>query len=297
MLLAARGGDGLGRLPLSAIVFPVNRSVVALLTDFGAEDVYVGVMKAVILSQAPAAHLLDLTHQVAPGDVARAAFRLWQAAPHLPNGTVILAVVDPGVGTSRRAIALELDGLRCVGPDNGIFTYLLATRRLTALVELTPPPPGTSSTFHGRDLFAPAAARLCSGFPLERLGARAVDPVLLALPTLSVDRARIGGEIIAIDRFGNAVTSIGVIRAAPDGIALTPWLPTCAEALLSGSAFQARLSSGAGVRLARTFGDVPKGGALAYVGSDGLMEIAVNGGSAADVLRLAVGDPVQLQAL
>ena len=269
----------------------------ALLTDFGTEDVYVGVMKAVILSEAPETHLLDLTHQVAPGDVVGAAFRLWQAAPYLPKGVVVLAVVDPGVGTRRRAIALELDGLRCVGPDNGIFTYLLATRRLSALVELTPPPSGVSNTFHGRDLFAAAAARLCSGSPLKRLGEPAADPVLLPLPRLSVDRASIGGEIIAIDRFGNAITSIGAIRTAEEGIALTPWLPGCAEARLSGIGFHVTLSTGESVPLARTFGDVPKGDALTYVGSDGLMEIAVNGGRAADVLGISIADPVELQAL
>ncbi len=254
-------------------------------------------MKAVILNAAPATDLIDLTHQIAPGDIASAAFRLWQAAPYLPRDAVVLAVVDPGVGTPRRAIALELDGLRCVGPDNGIFTYLVQTWPLGALVELAPPQSGTSTTFHGRDLFAPAAARLCSGVPLDRLGAPVTDPVLLPLPKLSVDRERIRGEIIAIDRFGNAITSIGAVRLAGDGIVLTPWLPRCAGTRLSGAAFQVVLSSGDGVRLAHTFGDVPKGISLAYVGSDGLMEVAVNGGRAADVLRIAVGDPVELRAL
>ena len=271
--------------------------MVALLTDFGTEDPYVGVMKAVILRETPGTDLIDLTHQIPPGDVGCAAFRLWQAAPYLPKGSLVLAVVDPGVGTPRRAIAANLGGLRCVGPDNGVFTYLFATRSHGALVEIELPHAGASSTFHGRDVFAPAAARLCAGLPLERLGPPVQDPVLIPMPRLSVDGERIAGEVMVIDRFGNAVTSIGSLRTDADGVVLAPWLPISGGARLRGAAFQVVLATAEGIRLARTFGDVPRGSPLAYIGSDGLLEIAVNGGRAADVLSITVGDRLGLTAL
>jgi S-adenosylmethionine hydrolase len=266
---------------------------VALLTDFGAADVFVGVMKAVILSRAPRARLVDLTHEIAPRDVAAGALRLWQAAPFLPGGTVVLAVVDPGVGTSRRAVAVSAGALRCVGPDNGIFTYLLAREPRWSAVEIELPPP-VSSTFHGRDIFAPAAGMLCAGARLPRLGRSVADLVRLPFPHVSVSVRGFQGEVLLADRFGNLVTSIGVLTAGNGFLAMDPWVPRASPARLDGRAFTALLPGGIEVPFARTFSDAPPGGAIAYIGSDGLLEIAVNGGRAADSLATGRGARITL---
>ncbi len=280
-----------------------GRPVVALLTDFGTTDVYVGVMKAVIAARAPDAGFVDLTHDIPPGDLRTAAFRLWQAAPWLPGGCVVLAVVDPGVGTSRRAVALSCGGLRCVGPDNGLFSYLLATRKceaavqIEAAVEIHAPAGSTqpsSATFHGRDVFAPSAARLCAGVPLRRLGPAAGELVRLDLPRLECDAFRWSGEVISIDRFGNAITSIGALRRSAGSIDLEPWLPVCGPARMTGTGFHAELPTGERLPLLRTFADAAPGEPLAYIGSDGLLEIGVNAGRAADRLALSVGAGITL---
>ncbi len=269
------------------LVVPVFRTsslkTIALLTDFGTTDTFVGVVKAVLLSQAPGAPLIDLTHDVPPGDVAAAALRLWQAGPWLPEGSVILAVVDPGVGTSRRAVAVSAGRFSCVGPDNGIFTFLLAGEPRAAAVEIDVPP-SAGSTFHGRDVFAPAAARLSAGAPLRRLGRAVSDLVRLPYPSLAATRQAFRGEVLMVDRFGNLVTSIGVLHAGSGFLSLVPWIPGVPEKRLRGAAFRVRLASGAEAPFGRTFSDVPPGSPVAYVGSDGLLEIGVNRGRAADLL-------------
>jgi S-adenosylmethionine hydrolase len=273
--------------------------LVALLTDFGNAELYAGVMRAVIARLAPRARTIDLTHDIPPGDVATAAFRLWQAAPHLPDRTVVLAVVDPGVGTERRAVAVAFPRLLCVGPDNGIFTYLLAAHLGAPAVEIRQSGGGeVSATFHGRDVFAPAAARLAAGAPLSRLGAPAAGLVRLPLPRLELGGAAVGesvtGVVVCVDRFGNAITSIGALRREAGRIALAPWLPGCAAAAVREAGARVELPGGRAVPLARTFADVPEGSPVAYIGSDGLLEIAVNRGSAREALGLAPGAEVTL---
>ena len=138
-------------------------ATIALLTDFGEKDVYVGIMKGVISGIAPHAQMIDLAHSIPPGDIAKAAFELYQAVPYFPQGTIFLTVVDPGVGTDRRPIAISWSERMCVGPDNGVFTYLLATGGEPTAVELSSSVhrlEQVSNTFHGRDIFAPAAAHL-----------------------------------------------------------------------------------------------------------------------------------------
>lgn len=268
-------------------------ATIALLTDFGLSDVYVGVMKAVILRRAPHALFIDLTHEIAPGDVRDAAFKLWQAHSFLPSGTIILAVVDPGVGSGRRALAAGTPDFLCVGPDNGIFTFLLAGRTDTRAVEI-PAHGSASATFHGRDVFAPAAARLAAGEALSDLGPALAAPVAVPLPVLRIQGDGLEGEVVSVDRFGNAVTSIGCLRGSARGLRLEPWIPSCAPTDLRGLPSHARLEDGTELPVVRTFSDAAEGAGLACVGSSGLLEIAVSRGSASEIFHLRPGAPVTL---
>jgi S-adenosylmethionine hydrolase len=227
--------------------------MISLLSDFGHRDVYVGVMKAVILSANPRATLVDLTHEVPPQDVRAGAFLLAQAVTWFPRGTVHLAVVDPGVGTARRAVAIESGGHYFVGPDNGLFSVCSGAATKAVILNV---PRAASATFHGRDLFAPAAARLSLGEKLESLGRPAGK--LQKLP-----KSR--GEIIWIDHFGNLITDLTALKGE-----------------LRVGDFRTR-------KLHRTYGEVSPGEPLALIGSHGFVEIAVRDGSAEKVLGISRG--------
>jgi hypothetical protein len=247
-------------------------TLVTLLTDFGGTDSYVAELKAAILRGAPAAVLVDITHSVPPGDVRSGAYLIGRTWHLFPEGTVHLAVVDPGVGTGRAALALKACGHWLVGPDNGLFTTALRSAEVEIVA--LPVPPSASPTFHGRDLFAPAAAALAAGTPLERLGEpfRGI-PERLAFTEPRYEGKSIVGEIVYVDRFGTLVTN------------LTPELvPPYAVLEVEG------LDLGP---LRRTYGDVPTGGLLAYVGSGGAVEIAVRDGSAARRLGMGVGGRIR----
>jgi len=182
---------------------------ITLTTDFGIIDPYVGVMKGVIFGIAPGAHVIDITHAIEPQNIVQGAHILEAAHRYFPENTVHVAVVDPGVGTPRRAIAVEAMGQRFVAPDNGILTPVLKTgARVHQLTEekyfLSP----RSSTFHGRDIFAPAAAWIASGVEISQMGSIIEDAKTLALPEVSVKGQNLGGEIIHIDHFGNLVSNI-----------------------------------------------------------------------------------------
>ncbi len=244
---------------------------VFFLSDFGAEDPYAGVVRAVILARAPGAPVVDLAHDLPPGDLRRAAYALFQAAPYLPPGAVVLAVVDPGVGSARRAVAVSAGRLFFVAPDNGLLTLALAEAAPREAV-LLPVPPGASATFHGRDVFAPAAAALAKGVPLSRLGAP-LDPAALVRLPLALGPGP-EGEILTFDRFGNAITTLR--GPAPPGGRLE----------VAGHELPCR----------RTFAEVAPGEALCYLGSAGLLEVAVREGSARDALGLKAGLRVRLLA-
>lgn len=251
-------------------------AVITLTTDFGLRDVYVAEMKAVILSITDAVHLVDVTHEVQRHDITEGALALEAAVPFFPAGTIHVAVVDPGVGTERRGIALAAGGQVFVGPDNGLFTPFLGGTGWKA-VELRAPEyrlPALSRTFHGRDLFAPVAAHLARGVALERLGPEVSDPVCLAWPEVREVAGTVAGAVVHVDRFGNLVTSIH------------------AEAVRSlGSRVTIRMA-GRTVPLVGAYGELPPGRAGALVGSRNRLEIAVREGSAAAVLRAHRGTPV-----
>ncbi|HET7790737.1 MAG TPA: SAM-dependent chlorinase/fluorinase [Gemmatimonadales bacterium] len=247
----------------------MTTSLITLLTDFGTGDSYVGEMKGVLLAAVPGATVVDITHQIPPGDVRAAQFILARTWHRFPNGTVHVVVVDPGVGTDRRALAATAEGHAFVAPDNGLLTALPPGARFASL----PIPADASPTFHGRDVFAPAAARLARGASLEQLGQIVSDPLKVPLPTPHADGPVTVGEVIYVDRFGTLVSNIA-------GEAVEPGVRIKVEGTDVGP-------------LRRTFGDVERGQLLAYVGSAGTVEVAVRDGSAARLLGVGVGGQVR----
>jgi S-adenosylmethionine hydrolase len=247
-------------------------TIITLLTDFGTTDSYIGEMKGVLLNGAPSVVLVDISHGVPPGDVRSAAYILGRTWHRFPAGTVHLAVVDPGVGTTRAALALSVYDHYFIGPDNGLFTPVLRDAEVNAVA--LPTPSTASPTFHGRDLFAPAAAALASEADLSTLGQPfAGIPERLAYTTPHFEGKTIVGEIVYIDRFGSLITNL-TAELVPSYARLE------VEDLDLGS-------------LKRTFNDVTTGGLLAYIGSGGVIEIAVRNGSAARRLGVGVGGRVR----
>ena len=257
--------------------------VITLLTDFGLEDGYVAAMKGVVATIAPEARLVDVTHLVGPQDVASGRFRLLTIAPYFPPGTIHLAVVDPGVGTARRAVAIRsTSGSYFVGPDNGLLLGALETDPPVTAVELSDPrfwrTPTPSSTFHGRDVFAPVAAHLARGVALEEVGATIAPDSLIRLDLGRWKTLPDGAEgtIQAVDRFGNLISGV------PGSV-------------LAGHARWSASIRGRTVAGHRTYGEVPEGEPLALAGSHGFLEVAVHGGDARSALRAGVGEPVQIR--
>jgi S-adenosyl-L-methionine hydrolase (adenosine-forming) len=248
--------------------------IITLLTDFGTVDSYVAETKAALLQRAPDAVLVDITHSVPPGDIRAAAYLLGRSWHRFPTGTVHLAVVDPGVGTDRAALAIAAHGHRFVGADNGLFTPVL--RDAEVEIVTLEVPESASPTFHGRDVFAPAAAALAAGVLLSSLGKPLADmPHRLADVEPRYDGKTLIGQIIYVDRFGTLVSN------------LTPELvPEYAVVEVEG------LEIGP---LRRTFGDVSTGGLVAYVGSSGAVEIAVRDGSASRRLGMGVGGRIRVR--
>lgn len=286
---ASRGGaDTLAGVGDPGVAGRVSRPVF-FLTDFGLRDAFVGICHGVIAGTAPAVRVIDLCHEVPRGDVRRGAALLAQAVPALPPG-VLLAVVDPGVGTARRAVVLSAGGFSLVGPDNGLLAaatdalggveaaHQITTTRLTR--------PTRSATFHGRDVFAPVAAHLAAGVPAAAAGP-AIDPdTLVRLPAPAARRVPggVAGEVHTIDGFGNAQLSVPAALAAEAG-------------LRHGLRLVVRTPRGAAATVfARAYGDAAPGTLLCLIDSSDLLALAVNQGDAAASLGLAVGDEVVITA-
>ncbi len=256
-------------------------SCVTLTTDFGAADWFVGTMKGVIAGLAPKARVIDLTHGIPAGDVAAGAYALAAGCGWFPRGTVHLAVVDPGVGGPRPAIVVRTTRFLFVGPDNGVLSLALARERVRGIrrIEnrawwLHP----VSRTFHGRDVFAPVAARLARGDDPAQVGPPVDDWVRLPWPEPRQREGTISGAVVYIDRFGNAITNL------PDR-------------LLGGrsSGRRVQVAARSGIPLADSYQAVAAGRPVAVVGSHGFLEIAVNGGNAARRLGQRRGTSVRLQ--
>jgi len=247
-------------------------AIITLLTDFGANDPFVGVLHAVLHRECPSARLIDVTHAIPPQAVGSAGFWLARVQPWFPAGTVHLAVVDPGVGTNRQAVVAEVDGHVYVGPHNGLFDCLLARASEVRLHLIESAIGPASNTFHARDLFAPVAGRLASG----SLTPNQVGPSLPPLPKAPVPPRPPGaGEVLWIDRFGNLITDIEEHELAS---------PAQAQVMVGGKA----------IPLGRTYADAAVGSPVALVGGFGTLEIAVRDGSAHERLSLGVGTPVRV---
>ncbi|MBE9205452.1 SAM-dependent chlorinase/fluorinase [Nostoc sp. LEGE 06077] len=255
-------------------------SLLTLLSDFGDRDVYVGVMKGIIAQINPLLRVVDLTHQIPPQNIAAARFCLMNAYPYFPNGTVHIAVVDPGVGGNRRAIAVEFAGGFLVGPDNGIFSGVLSQTPAVAAVELTNSEywrtPQPSRTFHGRDIFAPVGANLANGVPLKYLGKEINPATLLQLGMGKYQKTSRGvlGHIQYIDHFGNLISNIPGNYAEGK-----TWLVQIAGLTIPG---------------VETYSDGEVGAAVALVGSHGWVEIAINGGNAHSQLQINWQDTLEI---
>jgi S-adenosylmethionine hydrolase len=261
---------------------------IALLTDFGNRDHYVGAVKGAILSIFPDPVLVDVVHDLPPYDVLAGAFALAAAYNAFPAGTVFVAVVDPGVGSARRGLALQAGGYRFVGPDNGLLGLVMAEhdeRRVHALANERLFRPQMASTFHARDVFGPVAAHLARGLPIEEVGPQIVDPVPLPLaPVTQVAPHEWEAQVIHVDRFGNLTTNLSAAQLLRIAQSAGP-----GEVIVK--------IEGATLPLARTYSDVPAGDACALVGSAGLLEVAVNQGDASRVLGAGRGAPVRVRAV
>ncbi len=262
---------------------PRKMSIVTLTTDFGTVDGYVGAMKGVVLSLARDASTVDITHDIPRHDIAAGAFALAQAAPLFPPGTVHVAVVDPGVGGSRADVVVEAGGSYFVGPDNGLLALAARGPRVAHLIEKAEfRRQPVSATFHGRDVFAQTAGLLARGAHPREAG-----PVLPAIQELGVaidEEDRPSGEgragvIVHVDAFGNLITSLPGDALAPgDWLVLIP----------------SHGRPSIGLRACQTYSDVAPGALVAYVGSAGLVEIAVREGSAAQTTSLRRGEHLRL---
>ncbi len=273
-------------------------SIVTLTTDFGLADGYAGIMHGVIRGICPGVAIVDLTHQVAPQDVQSAAYVVYAAYPYFPAGTVHCIVVDPGVGTARRAVAVETPCGCFVAPDNGVLSYVLAREAVTAAVSLTNPRyhlPHVSHTFHGRDVFAPAAAHLACGVPLAALGELVSELVTWPMPGISVLPGHaLRGQVIHMDHFGNLITSIGRLSWCGAKLALSSPDREGDEPFPASEA-RVRVGDRCIEGIQSTYGNALPGELLALVGSAGHLEIAITGGSAAEILGLGTGTDVILE--
>ena len=259
------------------------RPVIALLSDFGARDHYAGTMKAVVLGICADANLVDISHDIPPHDVVTAALELAACYKYFPSGTIFLVVVDPGVGSQRRGIAVDTGDHRFIAPDNGVLTTVLKEAPPKRIVELTErryARPTVSKTFEGRDRFAPAAAWLAKGVDLSALGRSAGDYQRLSIPAPQVTDAAICGEVIRVDRFGNLVTNI-------DHKLFDKFSQSAA---IEVSAGPHRIG-----RVVATYSEAAAGETCALFGSTDHLEIAVNAANAAERLNLTRGARVTIR--
>ncbi len=252
--------------------------IITLTTDFGASE-YVGAMKGVILSIAPEARVVDITHNIRSFDVRHAAYVVKSVCPYFPEGSIHVVVVDPGVGTARRGVAIETEKYYYVGPDNGVFTFVQDIKRV---VELRME--AKSKTFHGRDVFAPVAARLAKGEDIGSFGSEVEDIVRLPIRKARLGEHAVEGEVLCVDVFGNVITNIpqNLLKKANinygDKIRVS----------IAGRELE--------MRFLQSYGFAERGELLALIGSEGYLEMAVNQGSASDRLGVKGGETVKICA-
>ena len=256
------------------------RRILTLTTDFGISDGYVGAMKGVVLTCALDAQIVDITHQVPPQDIAAGAFAMYCACPFFPEGSVHVGVVDPGVGSDRRGIVVETEQFVYVGPDNGLFSPVYEreiVRRIVAIENTALMRPQVSSTFHGRDVFAPVGAHLLRGISCEEVGPEIEFPVTCDLWGVEERADALVGRVVCVDHFGNAISMIArshIDEKYPDGDF---------EIVVGKTRFD---------RICQTYSEVKEGEVLALYGSLDTLEIAVCEGSASRTLGVKRGDEI-----
>ncbi len=258
-----------------------KKPIITITTDFSLFDGYVGIMKGVILGICPEARIVDLSHEISQGDIIHAALILERAVGYFTENTVHCAVVDPGVGTERAAIAARTKQGIFVGPDNGIFSFVFKMHHPEIVVNLTNKNfflSPVSHTFHGRDIFAPASAHLACGKPLESFGEEISTFKEIPINVATIEGNVIHGEVIHVDCFGNLITNIpqSLLRQIPDSSEIL-----CGHHIING--------------ITRTYGDVDSGHTTAVVGSFDRLEIAVSGGNASEILCVKKGIPVTVK--
>ena len=264
----------------------MSAPLITFLSDFGREEWFVGVVHGVIHQLCPEARVVDLGHDIPLGNVGRAAFVLEAAAPDFAPGTIHLAVVDPGVGTDRRALAVRARGQHFVGPDNGLLEWALGDpdARIHAIADAEHLRRPVSPTFHGRDVFAPIAAHLARGAAVTDLGPPVPDPVRLPLAVPHVEGPELVGRVMLVDRFGNALTNLtaDTLERVFAGVA--------------DSRLEVRVAGRTLRGLSRTYEEAPRGTLVALVGSSRRLEIAQVGGDAGARLGLGEGDELRVRA-
>jgi S-adenosylmethionine hydrolase len=261
----------------------VSTKIVTLTTDFGLKDPYAAEMKAAILSICPTAVIVDITHSIAKFNIRMGAYVLASAAPYFPKDTVHVAVVDPGVGTRRRSIAIQTKKGFFVGPDNGLLVLAAEQQGITSVHELTNPRfmlPKVSSTFHGRDIFAPAAAHLLNGVKPAEFGPEIHQAVKPAFAKVTRRNGMLVGEVLHVDGFGNVITNINEKEVAQSRVkdAVNVELAGCKLKL----------------KFCKAYGEIKLHEPLALIGSHGFLEISVNQGSAAEKFETKPGDKIKL---
>ncbi len=262
---------------------PLRSPIITLLTDFGIKDPYVASMKGVILNINPDCQVVDITHQIHPQDITEGAIILAHSFSYFPRGTIHLAVVDPEVGGARNPILIVTEKFFFIGPDNGIFSLALREERMKSAYVLTERRfflPEISSTFHGRDIFAPVAGHLTLGIPPEAFGRRMDSYKTLKLPDPIIKREHLTGEVIHVDAFGNLITNI-------DRMTLSQFH--------QGRPFQIRVKKGIISTLSKGYWEGIKGDPIALFGSWGFLEIAVQEGNAQKRLQMKKGDKVFIE--
>lgn len=276
----------------------MTQPLIALLTDFGTRDHYVGVMKGVMTGICPDANFIDITHEIPPQDVRAAAFTLMHSAHYFPAHTVFLVVVDPGVGTARHPIIARIQERFYIAPDNGVLSYVpgFEDGEFFVLANEDFRLKTISRTFHGRDIFSPAAAYRAAGHTLDEFGNKLENPIALPKPLLEISEERIRGEVLYIDHFGNIVTSIGQVTRTPDDTKLILESRfSSGGAVLNPENVQFRLAEHHKIAtVTRSYNDVDPGGLVALLGSSGFLEISINQGNAAHALDVKPGDPVRI---
>lgn len=259
------------------------RSVITLTSDFGLRDPYVAEMKAVILSINPKATVVDITHEIEKFNVRMGAYVLASASAYFPRGTIHVAVVDPGVGTKRRPVLVQMNGSYYVGPDNGLLALAAKNRSVERIYEISNRKlmlPRISSTFHGRDVFAPAAAHLANGMLPANFGPEIRDIVMPEFARIVERKNMLVGEVLHVDNFGNIITNFGESEL---------------NQISTKTAIKLRLKNvRLKLKLCKAYADVNANEPLAIVGSHDFLEISINQGNAAEAFKIHDGDKIML---